>query len=729
MRRKTHSARYCAWGLIVSLLFVSPPGNLVWSGSPDRSPVELSEQTLAEPHGRRVEYRLSRLPKVPGTGTAMKLIASEPIAIRLPRVEREDGRDTDSGLDVKAATQDRHDASAQYKIVKLLEIPYDDRPRLDRLARAGGKGGLGESESTSMPGSDESDLVAGLTEEIETPPFIEAGGKEVADNLLPEPLDSSSDANVDAEGRGVEDYSVEDVDVEDVDGADVGLEDDADDQDVTLETDEELESATEEDSEEWVDADSESSDNEEYLSDDGSFPALPPDPNDEDKETLPDLDLELWSHGGSYLYNPEGDRLGLPSKEESHYDYLRLPEDWCAPEPVTAFTGFQAASGVRRSRLGWLGPGEYTWEPRFVGYGSYQLFGFAFEQAGHRSDAIGHQLLIDLDLRLTGTERFHVQFRPVGERNTGGSFYEFSDSQFVDNSTATPDRYWFEGDIHSILGWGNDVHASRYLNFLAGKFPFQLHKSLLLNDDILGVVLSRNNLRFRNASNVNLQLFAGFHDVDTFPHIDTNIYGVHASVDYKRQFYEATYAFANSAFDREAHYAGFSGTRFFGPRTIAARALFKFGDESGTGSGQLFTLETNRTRVFEHEPFGIHHGVFFCNAFWASEGWNSMGGGNLNRLRTAFEVNPLVRLAAGPAQQDTYGVALGVQLFRHHEDESLIPEFAWESPGGESVYGVGLRYLKKTSARSSLEIFSVKNWSDAISFKREGVFVSHSWIF
>lgn len=720
------------------MLLISPPGNLVWSGSPDRSQVEVPEQSLANSHRSHIEYRLTRLPKVPNkvpsAGAAMRVFASEPAAIRLPKVGSEATLDLKIvEVDVKVATLDRHDASAQHAIVKLADIPDVASPRLDRLARGRGKGRMSMSETTSLPGSDESDLFAGLTEEIETPPRIEDGDEEAVGNLLPEPLDSSGDANVDAEEWGVEKVDLADADVEDADANvdDDGLEDDADDLDETLEGDEESESSTEEeeDSEEWVEADSDSIDNEEYLSDDGSFPALPPDPNDEDKESLPDLDLELWSHGGSYLYNPEGDRLGLPSKEESHYDYLRLPEDWCAPEPVTAFTGFQAASGIRRSRLGWLGPGEYTWEPRFVGYGGYQLFGFAFEQAGQRSDAVGHQLLIDLDLRLTGTERFHVQFRPVGERNTGGSFYEFNDSEFFDNSTATPDRYWFEGDIHSILGWGNDVHASRYLNFLAGKFPFQLHKSLLLNDDILGVVLSRNNLRFRDASNVNLQLFAGFHDVDTFPDIDTNIYGVHASVDYKRQLYEATYAFANSAFDREAHYAGFSGTRFFGPRTIAARALFKFGDESGTGSGQLITLETNRTRVFEHEPFGIHHGVFFCNAFWASEGWNSMGGGNLNRLRTAFEVNPLVRLAAGPAQQDTYGVALGVQLFRHHEDESLIPEFAWESPGGESVYGVGLRYLKKTSARSSLEIFSVKNWSDDISFQREGVFISHSWLF
>lgn len=463
--------------------------------------------------------------------------------------------------------------------------------------------------------------------------------------------------------------------------------------------------------------------------DDPSFPALPPDPNEDDKLALGDLDLELWGHGGSYLYQPEGDRLGWPSDEHAHFEYLRLPEDWCAPEPVTAFTDFLGADPVKHGSKTWKGPGEYSWEPRFVGYGSYELFGFAFEQDGVRSDAIGNQLLLDLDLRLTGTERFHVQFRPLGRRNTGGSFYDFADNTYIDNATAEPDRYWFEGDIHSILGWGSDRNASRNINFLIGKFPLLLHNSLLMNDDILGFAVSQNNIQLLNASNLNVQGFAAFNDVDSFAFVESDVYGVHGSLDFKRVFYEATYAFVNSDFNRDAHYAGFSRTKFYGPRSIAARGLFKWGDRTGTGSGQLVTIESNRTRVFDHAPLGIEHGVFFFNALWASSGWNSIAGGNLNRLRTAFEVDPLVRLAAGPARQDTVGLAIGVQLFRHHEDESFVPEFAWESPGGETVFGLGFRYQKKLNSRSFVEVSGLKNWSDDDAFEREGIFVARRWLF
>lgn len=459
------------------------------------------------------------------------------------------------------------------------------------------------------------------------------------------------------------------------------------------------------------------------------FPALPPDPYEDVKAALPDLQDELWQHGGSYLYAAEGDRLDWPGHGEGH-DLLRLPADWQAPEPLTAFADFMGADPIRSSPLTWLGPGEYNLEPRFVGYGSYEIFGFAFQQSDTRRDAIGQQLLVDLDLRLTGTERFHVQFRPLGRRNTGGSYYQFSEPEgYLDNATAEPDRYWFEGELHSLLGWGNDRMASRNTNFVIGKFPFRLHNSLMMNDDIVGGVIGQNNVPFWNTSNLNVQLFAGINDVDSFAFVESQAYGAHGTLDYRQAFFEATYAYVQSDFDRDAHYAGLSRTKFYGPTSVAIRGLFKWGDRGGTGSGQLLTVETNRTRAFQRPLCGVNYGVFFCNAFWATEGWNSIAGGNLNRLRTAFEVDPLVRLAITPAGQETVGVALGVQLFRNHEDEFLVPELAWESRGGDSVAGAGLRYQKKTSARSNLEILGIANWSENDVYERNGIFVSHRWLF
>jgi hypothetical protein len=78
---------------------------------------------------------------------------------------------------------------------------------------------------------------------------------------------------------------------------------------------------------------------------------------------------------------------------------------------------------------------------------------------------------------------------------------------------------------------------------------------------------------------------------------------------------------------------------------------------------------------------------------------------------------------------DTRGVATGVQLFRHHEDESIVPEVACEDRDGATVWGVGLRYLRKTGARTYLQTLAVANRSRDSQFRREGVFVSYFILF
>ena len=466
----------------------------------------------------------------------------------------------------------------------------------------------------------------------------------------------------------------------------------------------------------------------------GDFPALPPDPGGALQEQLPPLEEELYLHGGSYLYQAEGDRLGWPDPcEPSHHQRLRLPENWQEPRPFTLFAPFQG-TGVIKSypHLKWPGCGGYHWEPRFVGAGSYQMFGFALEQNHQRQDVLGHQLLVDLDLQLTGTERFHVQFRPLGEKNTGGSYYQFSDpSGYVDNSTGVPDRYWFECEIGSVLGAYVDPNSPRDYNLVVGKFPYAPHNDLLMNDDIVGFVFSKNTNYVARLSNLNWQVFAGYSDVDAFADEDGSVYGAHVSLDHRGDFWEMTYAYLQHEIDsgRDAHYVGFSRTSNIGLWNYAARAFFKWGDRAGRGPGELYVLESNRLCLLGGKPLGCESAVPYVNAFYATAGWSSISGGNFNRLRLAFESNPLIQIAAAPPIDDTFGLAVGVRLFRNHQDEALIPEFGYQAPGDASVWGFGLRYQRKTGPRSFAEVLGVLNHSDNDQFDREGIFVSETIVF
>lgn len=490
------------------------------------------------------------------------------------------------------------------------------------------------------------------------------------------------------------------------------------------------------------------------LASDLHFPSLPPQPEElPDEIALPLLEDELWQHGGSYLYQPEGDRLNWPSPSGvgpteheallypdqrsddylSHYKMLRLPEHWQAPQPITLFADYLGADPIRSYPfLKWPGEGGYHWEPRVVVAGGYQMFAIAQHANSDDQFGVGHQLLLDIDFRLTGTERFHIQFRPLGEHNTGGSFWKFSQpSGYIDNSTAEPERFWFEGEVASIFGAWIDPFAVRDIHFAIGKYPFALHNELLINDDVLGVIVGKNTIYGGMFSNLNIQAFYAFQEVDTFTDSNAELAGLHFTADMDHDFYEATYVFLANQSDsnRDAHYVALSRTAFYGMNMVAARGMAKLGDAAGSGDGWLFVLESNRHVIFDHPRAGIDHAVFYANSFSASSGWNSISGGSYDRLRSSFEVNPLVAVSSNRRNVNTWGTSLGVQLFRHHDDESFVPEIAFESRGGEAVWGLGMRYLRKTSSRSYFEVLGVMNLSNDPTHRRNGVFVAETILF
>lgn len=463
------------------------------------------------------------------------------------------------------------------------------------------------------------------------------------------------------------------------------------------------------------------------------FPARPPSPYEDRLEPLTPLSQELWMHGGSYLYQPEGDMLGWPGSGTAPFTILRLPEDYEEPKPATLFAPFLGSDMLPEPHLKFPGPdGGYYWDPRFVGFGSYTLLGFDLTtNRGRRQTALGHQLILDLDLQLTGTERFHVQFRPIGERGTGGSYYQFTDpAGYVDNSTFVPDRYWFDGELHSMLGGHLDPYFTDF-HFVVGKFPWQLHNNLLINDEILGVTVNKNTIYVGDLSNLNVIGFYAFDDVDAYPTSDARLGGLHVIAEYRLAYLEMTVAHVDHAVSsrRDRLYGGLSATKFYGPLTVTGRALGEWGDEAGNGAGGLFVLESSLNREFASDPLGFEYALFYMNLFHVTEGWNSIAAGNFNRLRTAFETNPLVRIAARARNPRNTGLALGVQLFRHNEDASLTPEFAIETPEDARVFGVGLRYQHKTGARSYFEALGVWNFSDDDRFDRRGIFLSETIVF
>ena len=451
-------------------------------------------------------------------------------------------------------------------------------------------------------------------------------------------------------------------------------------------------------------------------------------------ELLP-LDEELWKHGGSHMYVPGGHLGEIQIGDKNKKLPSLLPVDWQAPRPLTYFADFLGADQVEpEPHFYWSGKEGYQSDLRFVGYGSYQVQGFVLSEGSQEQNALGHQLLLELDLRITGTERVHVQFRPLGDGNSGGSFYQFNQSDtYVNNGTGEPQRYWIEGEIHSLFGPYLDPFAPNDIHLTAGKFPLALHNNLLLNDEIIGVAVTKNNLYVGANSNANLLFFLGINDIEAYTDSEARMYGAHIAMDKSHGFTEATYTFLEhtSNSHRSSHYLALSHTTPWGLSNLAFRSIFKFGDEQihgGLGNGQLFVIESNRDFLLEAEPLCIHHVVAYANLFWANDGWSPISGGNFNRLRSTFETNPLVRISSGRPTENV-GLSIGGQFFRNHDDESISPEFSLEFPEGDLTYGVALRYQKKTGPRSFFEVAGVWNESNNSLYRRKGLFLSQTIIF
>jgi hypothetical protein len=255
-----------------------------------------------------------------------------------------------------------------------------------------------------------------------------------------------------------------------------------------------------------------------------------------------------------------------------------------------------------------------------------------------------------------------------------------------------------------------------------------------MNDEILGVAIAKNNILDTPLSNLNVQFVYAPDEVDSFPG-DSDLYGVHLTSDYRHYFFETTYAFLDrTRFEPfQAHYLAASATQFFGPLTLAGRTMYRITGNSGAESGNFHTIESNWVRVPEGQMrrlTGVEQTVTYLNLFYASRNWSPIAGEGISRLRSAFSVDPLLQIAAGTMPpSERYGGSLGIQLFRRHQDESIIPEFAYENRSAADVWGIGLRYQRKLCARMYLELNGVRNWSKNPAFERKGVFLSSTVIF
>jgi hypothetical protein len=322
---------------------------------------------------------------------------------------------------------------------------------------------------------------------------------------------------------------------------------------------------------------------------------------------------------------------------------------------------------------------------------------------------IATRLNIDVDFKITGTERIHAFFTPI-QKNNQFTRFEFGggdgDGRFTGEIDLRPQTLFFEGDFGSIFSGFTGRDASFDLPFTVGLFPLFLQNGIWANDAILGgaVSLTAKNSKKLGLPNYDVTFFAGSNNVDNAAILgagtqSANIYGVTTFIDAFGGYIEGGYGLLEGRDANEgllAHFLTAAYTRrYYNTVSNSTRVFANFGnrdDDEGVAIISENSLITSLPSTL------IPYANFFVGFGNPQPLVDGNGAGILKNVGINFETDALTGYPKlNDTAADTLGGAIGLTyLFGQDLGQQVVFEVATVQPHGDSVipaqYGFGVRY-------------------------------------
>lgn len=352
--------------------------------------------------------------------------------------------------------------------------------------------------------------------------------------------------------------------------------------------------------------------------------------------------------------------------------------------------------------------------PGLAVYGDWRT-AVAFNQNnGKEIGQIATRLNLDVDFKITGTERIHAFFTPITKDNKF-TRYEFgggdADRQENFEFDAEPQTLFFEGDLGSLYTGFSGNEASFDLPFTVGLFPLFLQNGIWANDAILGGAFSlpAKNSAALGLSNFDITFFAAFDDVDNpgilglngvNNHL-ANLYGVTAFIDAFDGYIETGYGMIDGQGTQEGttHFLTAAYTRrYMNTLSNSTRVFANFGDDPD-GDSDGFAVISENSLITSLPSTLLPYGNFFVgfgNPQPLVDGFNA---GILKNVGINFETDALTGY---PKLDDTgsnaLGGAIGLQ-YLFNLDQQIVFELAMVQPfendgigARDAQYALGMRY-------------------------------------
>jgi hypothetical protein len=326
---------------------------------------------------------------------------------------------------------------------------------------------------------------------------------------------------------------------------------------------------------------------------------------------------------------------------------------------------------------------------------------------------IATRVNIDVDLKITGTERFHAFFSPIQDNNAAFTRFEFGggdgDNQFNDEFDTDPETLFFEGDFGSISSGFSGKESSFDLPFTVGLFPLFLQNGIWANDAILGgaVTLPARNSAALGLANFDITFFAAFDNVDNAGNAaadddDTPLYGVTAFVDAFHGFVETGYGVIDRLDEPDGvltHFlTGAYSRRYYNTLSNSTRVFANFADDIDVEDDGFALISENS--LISGLPSTL---IPYANLFVGFGNPQPLVDGNnagiLKNVGINFETDALTGFPKlDDTASNTYGGALGLQ-YLFNLDQQLVFEVAMVEPfeddgigAQDTQYGFGVRY-------------------------------------
>lgn len=471
---------------------------------------------------------------------------------------------------------------------------------------------------------------------------------------------------------------------------------------------------------------------------------------------------ESAAGGAETTHDKEGPELPPGAERVEHDPDVFTPDPVYTPKPYDpaaqlAIYGDKHLNPTARPllelgrplyRRGPLEPAK-TWfgsknpaSPHLMVYGdlrtaaAYNEFGVTDASGESYQATVAARLNLEVDLKLTATERLHLFVRPT-EQDGLFTRYDIAgrNEGFEDAADLELDTLFFEGEVGPIVQGMTGRNNRIDLPFAVGLLPLFTQNGVWTEDAISGLAFTipAFSSDALDASNIDLTFFAGFDDVTTDAarrpdgSLDDsgNVYGVAGFVEANEGYWEAGYGFVDLPVEGlDYHNATVAFTRRYGGLlSNSVRVIGNFGQEpiagrEETADGALLLVESS---LLTSRPYTL---VPYLNLF---AGWErpqalvraADAGGVLKNTGINFETDGLTGFPRlDDRAHDSFGGAVGVQ-YLFALDQQIVVEGAvvqrmsggvTESLGDE--YALGVRWQKPVTNAWIVRADAMHGWLD-----------------